>query len=707
MNMLSFILEAVLLLVFILSGISTDDSLPHKDSQLYCIYDNFESDCPHSQVVMFQSAILHLSVEECKSGKEFDPNSTVGNCSLDITSDMERLCLGKWSCTVELREYGMRLKDKLDCVGFEENNIIISLSYNCVSVEKSACFSCENSEYAKLTQSKGYLGSIVTLDSRISSQCGNSRCPWYLQVPPGQVVNLTMVDSEKHVMSNHQGAGGRHSSLISDSSSCHKKYVTVKERANPKDFYYCGGRGRVSHLYLSVSNTIEIHINDDQLSNVGGQFLIYYEVIGCADIIPPRFSRMKRNGDNCEIDCPETDLKWTLVCKGQTWEGLEALGTCPPAPGLLEAEPQKSNVGRGASIFSSTLFEMPMGVVMALVIACAVILGVLILTTGLVCLKRNQYDSKHRDDPNIYGAACSEFEFREMGAGPLHPALLAKTAPYMNTGAFAANRSRRASADLLMGSQRDNTYAMQEMAKMDTRPLPSLPPQCASQVQGNSWCRNDGPVPYGVVRFYPPGISQPNRVTVQLHRTDTGTEYPGGANYRARCPPPGGQFLTRLAGPTGSRFDQKNTAPRRLPGPLGSGGAYDSQEENHYFVLDGNACAEETEPMELVDNQQTMMMTMSAMPFPQPPPAHQNRPPVTTMPRPMPPSNNSMVMMATHRHQHSFGGSDLRCTCDDALRFPLPNPDSSYAQNHFVDVKGKNISTADIAKSSGSINNQI
>ena len=88
--------------------------------------------------------------------------------------------------------------------------------------------------------------------------------------------------------------------------------------------------------------------------------LFWISAVGCPDIIPPKYSRMKRNGNKLDIDCPGTEQSWTLNCVDNAWQGRDKLGKCPPIPGLVEPEPHKSN--SNSSIFSATLFNLPMGV---------------------------------------------------------------------------------------------------------------------------------------------------------------------------------------------------------------------------------------------------------------------------------------------------------------------------------------------------------
>lgn len=58
-------------------------------------------------------------------------------------------------------------------------------------------------------------------------------------------------------------------------------------------------------------------------------FVDCFVAVGCPDIVPPKWSRMKRIDNQCEIDCPENPShKWVLECINNQWVG--EVGKCPP-----------------------------------------------------------------------------------------------------------------------------------------------------------------------------------------------------------------------------------------------------------------------------------------------------------------------------------------------------------------------------------------
>ena len=54
--------------------------------------------------------------------------------------------------------------------------------------------------------------------------------------------------------------------------------------------------------------------------------MVFYVVVGCADISPPPGAWMTRDGDITELGCHSGKLAWTLECVGNHWVG--AVGNC-------------------------------------------------------------------------------------------------------------------------------------------------------------------------------------------------------------------------------------------------------------------------------------------------------------------------------------------------------------------------------------------
>ena len=144
-----------------------------------------------------------------------------------------------------------------------------------VAVGWSSCKMCEDwDSQAKVQGPTGYIAGLV---SQTIEGCGSTRCPWLVQVRPGQVINLTLYDFYSPTASgsahlSDPARGQQPARPRSQSSDMCQRYATVKERANPRDAPVCAGKGRHRVFYTSVSNFLEVHVLDP-----GGRFLIYYE----------------------------------------------------------------------------------------------------------------------------------------------------------------------------------------------------------------------------------------------------------------------------------------------------------------------------------------------------------------------------------------------------------------------------------------------
>ncbi len=78
---------------------------------------------------------------------------------------------------------------------------------------------------------------------------------------PGQRINLTLYDFNLRLVQN---SGVTHCD----------KYAIVRERALNKSSVVCGGSSRLTHAYLSSSNSIEVVLS--KLVN-GGHYMLHYE----------------------------------------------------------------------------------------------------------------------------------------------------------------------------------------------------------------------------------------------------------------------------------------------------------------------------------------------------------------------------------------------------------------------------------------------
>ncbi len=114
----------------------------------------------------------------------------------------------------------------------------------CCPVADKGGVTCDmNPRSAILQNNDGYLASVVATETNV----GGADCPWIIQVPPGQRVNVTLFDFA--LSTSH--------SRPYDVCSV---YATVREevRGSRLETNVCGGERRVKAVYLSETNRIEI-----------------------------------------------------------------------------------------------------------------------------------------------------------------------------------------------------------------------------------------------------------------------------------------------------------------------------------------------------------------------------------------------------------------------------------------------------------------
>ena len=119
-------------------------------------------------------------------------------------------------------------------------------------------------EFALVTSQIGYLGSVISSETHFSRSCGSVKCPWRIEVSPGQTINITLMDFAME----QRG---------SESDERCYRYAVIKEKSHMKDAAVCGGKGRTQFIYHSVGNILEIHIVSTEVFSKLGQFVLKYE----------------------------------------------------------------------------------------------------------------------------------------------------------------------------------------------------------------------------------------------------------------------------------------------------------------------------------------------------------------------------------------------------------------------------------------------
>ena len=123
---------------------------------------------------------------------------------------------------------------------------------------------CHGNEPVTLTDTGGYLGSVIAEESG----CGSSRSPWLITALEGQQVNITLYDfSTDHGTDVQRYPAG---------SEC-VQYGVIEEPETGVRMAVCRGNKRVRHLYQSRANNLLVHITQDRDGKTSGYFLIKFE----------------------------------------------------------------------------------------------------------------------------------------------------------------------------------------------------------------------------------------------------------------------------------------------------------------------------------------------------------------------------------------------------------------------------------------------
>lgn len=143
----------------------------------------------------------------------------------------------------------------------------------CLAVVSSDEECLQESGAIKVFETTGILASHVT---QTSGQ-GSTDCPWFIEVEPGQHVNIYLLDftlsNRYKTESSAWDSEGR--SNLAQAEYCHV-YAVVKE-SGPREFTICAGNVRERLVYTSHTHQVEIHIIHQSASDESIAFMLKYE----------------------------------------------------------------------------------------------------------------------------------------------------------------------------------------------------------------------------------------------------------------------------------------------------------------------------------------------------------------------------------------------------------------------------------------------
>lgn len=316
--------------------------------QEFCQSEIFKAACWSNEVILIEYAYYG----RMRLGKCVEADLGYIGCNASVLSLADRECSGKRTCQIPVPNED--LDKTAPC--FKELKTYLEIKYKCVKVTTAQARMCGSSSYVKLMPYEGYISSHVAQETG----CGKSKTPWVLNVKDGQKINITLIDFSVD------------RSLYSMTTKCHR-YASIKEKTINKTTIICGGVYRVSHAYISKTNSIEISF----LSQNSENFLLQYSTSGCSDIKERKNIWFLRIPGGAEMGCKTSSLTWRLLCKNNRWIGKHR--DC--AQGNKISETEKS---------MRKPMDISYGLSVMIIIGIALLLGLTILCIGLLCFAKRR-----------------------------------------------------------------------------------------------------------------------------------------------------------------------------------------------------------------------------------------------------------------------------------------------------------------------------
>ena len=144
---------------------------------------------------------------------------------------------------------------------------------------------CHTKHHSLITAQSGYLSSMVAT----KTSAGTASCPWRIQTPLGQKVNVTLLNfvmsTTSPVWSSPpEGAGGTGGGRIPTKTPLELCYdvAAIRDETTKRSVTACSSEPRMRSVYLSTGSQIEIefavrNLMAQQASPPSVQFLILFE----------------------------------------------------------------------------------------------------------------------------------------------------------------------------------------------------------------------------------------------------------------------------------------------------------------------------------------------------------------------------------------------------------------------------------------------
>ncbi|KAI0217867.1 hypothetical protein LSAT2_030328 [Lamellibrachia satsuma] len=328
-----------------------------SDAADYCFSETFSASCNgNNQVVLMRTASYgRMQAGRCISGQF----GYIG-CSTTVLSFLDRLCSGQRRCETPVA--GL---DRLANACSADFKSYLEANYDCVEVDNL----CPTSSAPRqpLTGDQGYIS--VASSAQVAVVNGQRKCTVSIETSVGQQVQLKIYDFTRTDFT-------RNELRVEDSACPVTMAISENNDDKLKTVMLCSleeSRERV--VATSDSNSVSVFVKFKERSTP--HFLLYYKVVGCADLaVLPLTTHIRKDG-MLTVTCNSTGDSWHLVCLGTVWLGQ--VGNCTDVHRMS-----------GVTAEISTAWAFPNGIatVITMGVGIGTVLGFCLLAALCACRGR-------------------------------------------------------------------------------------------------------------------------------------------------------------------------------------------------------------------------------------------------------------------------------------------------------------------------------
>lgn len=215
---------------------------PEGSMREFCEEETFEASCPANSVIIMTSATYgRMQLGRCVNN---DFGNNIG-CAEDVLYIMDTFCSGRRRCDFKVDDL---MKHSTPCM--IDLTSYLAASYSCEKVlERSS--SCPDQGVAQLEDEAGSISPLL------------SKCPLRVQLPPGNIIKITMLAFQTP------------ESLSGFGPVC-TLAGTIKEGTLSQDVQKCTNDPREKTIYVSSGNSVGISLSSGKI-NTTGHFILRYK----------------------------------------------------------------------------------------------------------------------------------------------------------------------------------------------------------------------------------------------------------------------------------------------------------------------------------------------------------------------------------------------------------------------------------------------